>query len=138
MHIFLSKDEHIKLEKILYDKNYNCRKELIGRSAKQIAEIAGIKVNSDTKILVVTKPYVSENSPYSKEKYNPILSLYIENDWLNACEKCVELILNDKKGQSLSIYSNDSYVIEQFIEKKTGCKSSSKFSNRFRISRNRN
>ena len=115
---FLSKDEHIKLEKILYDKNYNCRKELIGRSAKQIAEIAGIKVNSDTKILVVTKPYVSENSPYSKEKYNPILSLYIENDWLNACEKCVELILNDKKGQSLSIYSNDSYVIEQFIEKK--------------------
>lgn len=115
---FLSKDEHIKLEKILYDKNYNCRKELIGRSAKQIAEIAGIKVNSDTKILVVTKPYVSEKSPYSKEKYNPILSLYIENDWLNACEKCVELILNDKKGQSLSIYSNDSYVIEQFIEKK--------------------
>ncbi|MGC8141339.1 hypothetical protein ACP3W2_28425, partial [Salmonella enterica] len=30
----------------------------------------------------------------------------------------VELILNDKKGQSLSIYSNDAYVIEQFIEKK--------------------
>ena len=115
---FLSKDEHIKLEKILYDQDHNCRKELIGRSARQIAEIAGIKVDSDTKILVVTKPYVSEKSPYSKEKYNPILSLYIENDWLNACEKCVELILNDKKGQSLSIYSNDAYVIEQFIEKK--------------------
>lgn len=115
---FLSKEEHIRLEKFLYDKDYNCRKELIGRSAKELAEIAGIKVDYDTKILVVKKPYVSEKSPYSKEKYNPILSLYIENDWLNACEKCVELILNDKKGQSLSIYSNDSYVIEQFIEKK--------------------
>ncbi|NVF11509.1 aldehyde dehydrogenase family protein [Anaerococcus sp. AGMB00486] len=115
---FLSKDEHVELEKIIYDKDHKVRKELIGRTVKEIADIAGIKVDDDTKILVVTKPYVSETSPYSKEKYNPIVSLYIENDWLNACEKCVELILNDKKGQSLSIYSNDSYVIEQFIEKK--------------------
>lgn len=115
---FLSRNEHIRLEKIIYDSNHRVRKELIGRSAKEIANIAGIKVGDNVKVLVVTKPYVSEKSPYSKEKYKPILSMYIEDDWLNACEKCVELILNDKKGQSLSIYSNDSYVIEQFIEKK--------------------
>lgn len=115
---FLTKDEHIRLEKIIYDKNHKVRKELIGRSAKEIADISGIKVGEDTKILVVTKPYVSETSPYSKEKYKPIVSFYIEDDWLNACERCVELILNDKKGQSLSIYSTDSFVIEQFIERK--------------------
>lgn len=115
---FLNEKDCIKLEKILYDQKHKVRKELIGRSAKEIANIAGIDVEKDTKVLVVKKPYVSDESPYSKEKYNPILSLYIENDWKNACEKCIELILNDKNGQSLSIYSNDSYVIEQFIEKK--------------------
>ncbi|MBU5668824.1 aldehyde dehydrogenase family protein [Peptoniphilus sp. MSJ-1] len=115
---FLTKDEHIKLQKIIYDENLKIRRELIGRSAKELLDMAKIKTNEDIKVLVVTKPYVSINSPYSKEKYHPILSMYIEDDWLNACEKCVELILNDEKGQSLSIYSNDSYVIEQFIEKK--------------------
>lgn len=115
---FLKKGEHKRLEEVIYDKNGRVRKELIGRSAKEIADISGICVDNYTKILVVTKPYVAENSPYSKEKYNPIVSFYTENDWLNACEKCIELILNDKKGQSLSIYSNDSFVIEKFIEKK--------------------
>lgn len=115
---FLAKEEHMKLQKILYDDSLQIRKELIGRSAKELLKMADIKTDRDIKVLIVTKPYVSINSPYSKEKYHPILSMYIEDDWLNACEKCVELILNDEKGQSLSIYSNDNYVIEQFIEKK--------------------
>lgn len=115
---FLSEDEHKRLEKIIYTASKEPRKELLGRTAKELCEIAEINVPEDTKILVVTKPYVSIDSPYSKEKYNPILSLYIEDDWRHACEKCIELILNDEKGQSLSIYTKDSYVIEQFIEKK--------------------
>lgn len=115
---FLNEDEEKRLEETIYHENHKPRKELIGKSADEIAKIAGITIPVDTKILVVTKPYVSINSPYSKEKYHPILSLYIEDDWRHACEKCIELILNDEKGQSLSIYTNDSYVIEQFIEKK--------------------
>lgn len=115
---FLDKEQQGKIEKAIYDSYFMPRKELIGKSAYEIAKIAEIELPSDTQILVVTKPYVSMNSPYSREKYHPILSLYIEDDWRHACEKCIELILNDQKGQSLSIYTSDSYVIEQFIEKK--------------------
>lgn len=115
---FLTSKDHIKLQKILYDENMNPRKELIGRNATELLKMINISSCRKIKVLIVTKPYVSINSPYSREKYHPILSMYIEDDWLNACEKCIELILNDKKGQSLSIYSNDDYVIEQFIEKK--------------------
>lgn len=115
---FLSEDQHIQLQKILYDENLRIRKELIGRSAKDLLTMLGIETDQEVEVLLVTKPYVSHQSPYSKEKYHPILSMYIEDDWLNACEKCVELILNDHRGQSLSIYSKDPYVIEQFIEKK--------------------
>ncbi|WP_311491520.1 aldehyde dehydrogenase family protein [uncultured Anaerococcus sp.] len=115
---FLTKDEHIKMQAILYDDYQNVRKELVGRSAKELGHICGIAVPDDCKILVVNKPYVSVKSPYSREKYMPVISMYAEDDWLNACEKCIELLLNDKKGQSLSIYSNDAHVIEEFIEKK--------------------
>lgn len=115
---FLNEYEQNILEKILYDDLLNPKIELIGKSAIDIADIAGIKVPGNTKILVVTKPYVSKNSPYSKEKFGPILSFYTEDDWQQACEKCIELILNDNDGQSLAIYTNDAYVIEQFIEKK--------------------
>lgn len=115
---FLTKEESAKLEPVIYNDQLGPRKELIGRSAREIAKIAGIKVPETTKILVTTKPFVSIHSNYSKEKYHPILSLYIEDDWRHACEKCIELILNDRKGQSLSIYTSDSYVIEQFIDKK--------------------
>lgn len=115
---FLTTDEHIKMQSVLYDEYQNVRKELVGRSAKELAKICGIYVPEDCKILVVNKPYVSTKSPYSREKYKPIISMYAEDDWLNACEKCIELLLNDKKGQSLSIYSKDAHVIEEFIEKK--------------------
>lgn len=115
---FLTRDEHIKMQDVLYDDSQNVRKELVGRSARELAEISGIEVPDACKILVVNKPYVSAKSPYSREKYMPIISMYAEDDWLNACEKCIELLLNDKKGQSLSIYSNDAHVIEEFIEKK--------------------
>lgn len=115
---FLSEDEQKRLANVIYDEQYRPRKELIGKSSQEIAKIAGIKINDNTQVLVVTKPYVSLRSPYSKEKYHPIISLYIEDDWRHACEKCIELILNDQKGQSLSIYTTDPYVIEQFIAKK--------------------
>ncbi len=115
---FLSEKEQEKLFDTIYDKFLQPRKELIGKDALYIAEIAGISVPSSTRILVVTKPYVSVNSPFSKEKYHPILSLFIEDDWKHSCEKCIELLLNDRNGHCLSIYSYDSYVIEQFIKKK--------------------
>lgn len=114
----LTKEEYLKIQSVIYDENLQPRKGFIGRNAHELGEISGVSVPIDTKVLVVLRPYVSLQSPYSKEKYHPILSMYIEDDWRHACEKCIELILNDKKGQSLSIYTSDSYVIEQFVEKK--------------------
>lgn len=115
---FLNEEEQKELAKVIFDDYHRPRKELIGNDVKSLAKIADIEIPDQTRVFVVTKPYVSITSPYSKEKYHPILSLYIEDDWRHACEKCIELILNDKKGQSLSIYTKDPYVIEQFIEKK--------------------
>ena len=47
-----------------------------------------------------------------------MLSYYVEDDWLGACEKCIELLLTERKGHTLVIHSRDENVIEQFALKK--------------------
>ena len=37
---------------------------------------------------------------------------------MNACEKCIELLLTERKGHTLVIHSKDPMVIEQFALKK--------------------
>ena len=43
---------------------------------------------------------------------------YIENDWVHACEKCIELLANESHGHTLVIHSKDEEVIRQFALKK--------------------
>jgi hypothetical protein len=48
----------------------------------------------------------------------PVLSYYVEDDWMHACEKCIELLLHERNGHTLVIHSNDEEVIRQFALKK--------------------
>lgn len=115
---FLSDEEAARLQTVMYDVDGQPRKEVMGKSAHNLACRAELTIPSDTKVLVVNKPYVSTASPYAAEKFGPVLSFYVEDDWMHACEKCIELILNHKVGHSLTIYSQDDEVIRQFILRK--------------------
>ena len=115
-HIMTTIEEN-KLISILL-KNGVMDKELIGKSAYKLAEIAGFKVEEDTSVLISYHDYISEFNSYHKELNCPVLLIYREDDWLNACEKCIRLLTKEQDGHSLSIYSRDEKVIEQFILKK--------------------
>ena len=47
-----------------------------------------------------------------------MLDYYVEQDWRHACEKCLELLLGERRGHTLTIHSRDPLVIEQFALKK--------------------
>lgn len=115
---FLSEQESRQLIHILFDENGCPHRELIAKTACDLARRADIIVPDTTRVLAVEKPYVSERSLYSGVKYGPVVSFYVEETWRAACEKCIELILNNGHGNALSIFSNDSEVIRQFILKK--------------------
>lgn len=115
---FLTDDEAQRLEKVLYDKNKNPILESCGKSALELAKRSNINVPKEVKILVVNKPFVSITSPYSKEKYFPVISFYAEDNWMSACEKCIELLLNNSLGASLGIYSEEESVVNEFLLKK--------------------
>ena len=42
----------------------------------------------------------------------------MEDDWLHACEKCIELLLNERNSHTLVVHSRDDEVIRQFALKK--------------------
>ena len=115
---FLSDAEAERLGSLFYFKDGTANPEPIGKTALELARWAKIDVPLDTTVLLVKQNYVSLNNPYSKEKLCPVLSYYVEDDWMNACEKCIELLLTERKGHTLVVHSKDQYVIEQFALKK--------------------
>ncbi|MCC6102821.1 MAG: aldehyde dehydrogenase [Olegusella sp.] len=115
---FLSDKEATRLIKVLFKENGQPYRELIGKSAIELARRIDVLVPESTSVLVIKKPYVSKESFYAKAKYGPVLSYYVEENWRNACEKCIELILSSGCGNALSIFSNDPEVVKQFVIRK--------------------
>ena len=115
---FMTDEEAERLGSVLYFPDGGANKVLIGRPASELALTAGFKVPAGTRVLVSERRYVAANNPYERELLCPVLAFYVEDDWMNACEKCIELLLTDKKSHTLVIHSNDPEVISHFAMKK--------------------
>ncbi|AFM40573.1 acetaldehyde dehydrogenase (acetylating) [Desulfosporosinus acidiphilus SJ4] len=115
---FLSEGESQELSKLFLRSDGTINSEIVGRSAGEIAAKIGMQVPEETKVLISEQKYVSDDNPYSKEKLCPVLAFYVEKDWLNACEKCIELLLNEGQGHTLVIHSQNEHVIREFALKK--------------------
>lgn len=115
---FMTEEEAERLGKLFYFKDGSANPEMAGKTAEHLAAWARITVPAGTKVLIAEQKYVSEDNPYSREKLCPVLSYFIEDDWLHACEKCIELLLSERQGHTLVIHSRDPEVIHQFAIKK--------------------
>lgn len=115
---FMTEEEAEKLAATFLDKEGSENVEIIGKSPQFLAKNAGFSVPDSTKILISKQKFVYPKNPYSKEKLCPVLAFYIEDDWIHACEKCIELLLNERQGHTLVIHSKDEEVIRQFALKK--------------------
>ena len=115
---FMSQAEADRLGSMFYLSDGSADSEMVGKTAVQLAKKAGIIVPEDTTVLISEQKYVSDTNPYSKEKLCPVLAYYIEDDWMHACEKCIELLLSERHGHTLVIHSRDEEVIKQFALKK--------------------
>ncbi|MGN0711117.1 MAG: aldehyde dehydrogenase family protein [Anaerovoracaceae bacterium] len=115
---FMTKEESDRLGKLFFRFDGSSDPEMFGKTAQQLAKKAGFAVGDNVKLLISEQKYVSDDNPYSKEKLCPVLAYYIEDDWMHACEKCIELLLNERNGHTLVIHSKDEEVIKQFALKK--------------------
>jgi acyl-CoA reductase-like NAD-dependent aldehyde dehydrogenase len=115
---FMTEQEVRMLAERLFCHDGRHRPDMVGIDAPALARRAGFEVPAGTKVLVAERRYVSDTDAYNRELLAPILPWYVEDDWMQACEKCIELLLFDREGHTLTIHSRDPEVIRQFILKK--------------------
>jgi acyl-CoA reductase-like NAD-dependent aldehyde dehydrogenase len=115
---FMTTEESQKLSSHLFQANGCVDPEMVGKTAVKLAKRAGFSVPDTVKVLVSEQKYVSDENPFTKEMLCPVFAYYIEDDWMNACEKCIELLISEKDGHTLVIHSSDEDVIRQFALKK--------------------
>jgi acetaldehyde dehydrogenase/alcohol dehydrogenase len=112
---FLSQEEIKRLEPVVFNRETHVMKvEVIGQSAIRIAEMAGIKVPSDTSILIAPLEEVGIQSPLSLEILAPILAFYVADKFDQAIELCRRINRYGGLGHTASIFSNDEEKIEYF------------------------
>ena len=115
---FLNREERDRVGSILMRANGTMNPKIVGKTAVYIAEMAGISVPSDTRVLISEEREVSHANPYSREKLCPVLGFYIEENWEEACERCIEILQNEGLGHTMAIHSNDDKIIREFALKK--------------------
>ena len=115
---FLNREERDRVGSILMRANGTMNPKIVGRTAVYIAEMAGISVPSDTRVLVSEEREVSHANPYSREKLCPVLGFYTEENWETACERCIEILQNEGVGHTMTIHSENDNVIREFALKK--------------------
>ncbi|ABR46492.1 acetaldehyde dehydrogenase (acetylating) [Alkaliphilus metalliredigens QYMF] len=115
---FLVGEQLEKVTAIMETVTGGMNPKIVGRSAQDIATIAGIEIPKETKILLCEEQNVGKNVPFSKEKLTALLGFYTVEDWQKGCELCYALLENGGLGHTLAIHSQDESIIREFALKK--------------------
>ncbi len=115
---FMTDSESKKLSSLFFEEGKGFVRKMVGTSAIDLAGMAGFSVPQATRLLIAERKYATEEDTFLRLRYCPVLAFYVEEDWMNGCEKCIELLLSEKNGHSLVIHSKDERVISQFALKK--------------------
>ncbi|MGB8952321.1 MAG: aldehyde dehydrogenase family protein [Candidatus Aminicenantales bacterium] len=112
---FCSPAEAEKLGEIAFDSvNRIMRADAVGRPAHVLAERAGFSIPERAKLLIAPCEGVGTGYPLSYEILTPILAYYVVEDYDQAFETCIKLNELGGQGHTVSIYTNEEKVIQDF------------------------
>lgn len=110
---FLNDDEKQKVESVIM-VNGALNAKIVGKTPQVIAEMAGIEIPSDAKVLVAEETNVGKEYPFSIEKLSTILAFYTVKDMEEASRIAEELLNFGGLGHTLGIHAEDEKVVEVF------------------------
>lgn len=111
---FLNPDEKAKLSKFILRANGTMNPQIVGKSVKTIAELAGFNVPKSAKVLVAEEDGIGKGHPYSREKLAPILAFYTEENYEKVCDYCCKILLSEGAGHTFSIHTKDDGMVDYF------------------------
>ena len=120
-YILNKKEQNLVAGTIIIDGRLNAK--IVGQSAHTIAELAGIKVDKNIKVLIGEAEAIDHNEPFAYEKLSPVLGLYKASDFNDALNKADALVHFGGLGHTSVLYvdTNEAQKIEAFGQRmKTG------------------
>jgi len=114
---FLDREEVKLVTRAVMTARGGMNPALVGKSAKVVADKAGIKVPEGTRVLVAPLEGYGPNYPLSYEKLTTVLGFYTAKDWHEACLLSIELLKLGGIGHSFVIHTQDEQVAREFIKK---------------------
>jgi acetaldehyde dehydrogenase (acetylating) len=112
---FLSADEIVKVGALVFPGgSHTPNPKVVGRAATVIAEMAGIKVPAETRVLIARLEHVGREHPLSGEKLSPILAFYSVPNLAAGIDLCTRLLNFGGMGHTCSIHSQNEAAVREF------------------------
>lgn len=117
---FLTKEQSDKLSGFLLRANGTMNPKIVGRTAQDIANMAGIQIPQGTKLLIsVQDPQnVNKKNPYSREKLCPVIAYFVVEGCEEACELSIRILQNEGSGHTMTLHTQNKDVVREFALKK--------------------
>jgi acetaldehyde dehydrogenase / alcohol dehydrogenase len=120
---FVKEKEIAKLEDaIMREDKQAINPQIVGMPAVKIAELAGIKVPEDTKLIIVELEGAGADYPLSREKLSPVLAMMKSNSTDHAFDLCKAMLDLDGLGHSACIHTTDDQLVEEFGKQMKACR----------------
>lgn len=115
---FLNPEEREKFAKLII-VNGRLNADIVGQPVSRLAELAGVKLPEDTRVIIGEVENIGKDEPFAFEKLSPILAMYRATDFEDAVEKAEQLVLFGGRGHTAVLYTAPSNIdhIKQFEDK---------------------
>lgn len=114
---FLTPAETAKVAAVVIDaERQSMSPKVVGQSARRIAELAGITVPENTRLLMAPLKGVGDDYPLSREKLCPVLGFYTVRNLEEGVNVCQDILYFGGLGHTASIASQDPAAIREFSE----------------------
>lgn len=117
---FLNDEEATKVAKVFFNpKNHGVNPPAVGQTAVRLAEMAGIQVPYDTKVLIYETNDPSHDNPWANEKLTTLLGMFKADTLDEAFDICAKVVYEGGAGHSAALYVDptEEDKIKRFAEK---------------------
>lgn len=111
---FMDDKEAKALGAILFRPNGALNPDIVGRSARVLAEKAGFCVPHSAKILVAREQDAGQKYPYSHEKLCPVLAWFTVENEMEAKKLAIKVLSHEGVGHTFAIHANNTDVVRSF------------------------
>ncbi|HCX1434830.1 TPA: bifunctional acetaldehyde-CoA/alcohol dehydrogenase [Staphylococcus aureus] len=120
---FVKKDELQRLENaIMNEQKTGIKPDIVGKSAVEIAELAGIPVPENTKLIIAEISGVGSDYPLSREKLSPVLALVKAQSTKQAFQICEDTLHFGGLGHTAVIHTEDETLQKDFGLRMKACR----------------